>query len=103
MVKIQEEKLWKVESYKILLTDEKLAKLNYNYIRLVVEYYFSETNKDAPGVLEKIEIRIGNTREGSTPILQKEIDLLADSIEKTLTNRFGSSNFSIERKIVTPM
>jgi hypothetical protein len=102
VVKTREDQLWKVESYKIFLKAINFDAIKHNYIILVVEYYFSESNKNS-GELDKIDVRIGNTQEGSNPILKEEIDLVADSIEKKLSDRFGSKNFSIKRNIVTPM
>ncbi len=102
VVEINEKEMGKYELYKKNLKTKEFDKLKYNYIRVAVEYSSNQSSNES-GALSNIEIRIGNSREGSTPVLQNEIDLVADRIEEKLSNRFGIKNFSIKRKIVSPM
>jgi hypothetical protein len=103
VVKNKEENSWRVKSYKIFLNDKNHDNLKNKYIMLVTEYYIANQSNINPKMLEKIEISIGNTREGSNPLLKAKIDSAADFIINKLTNRFGVENISIERKVVTPM
>lgn len=102
VIKINDQGEWKYESYKIILDGGKFSEINHKYISFGVEYYFTNKSNDKKE-LKELRVRIGNTQEGSTPVIQKEIDLIADDIEKKLKKRFGDKNFSIKRKIVTPM
>ena len=69
----------------------------------VVEYHIAEHSSGNDQLLEKIDIRIGNTWEGKTPVLKNEIDIIADQVVSRLEKRFGSANMSVKREFKTPM
>lgn len=102
-VKTKKQGAWVYESYRIRLNEEKFNMLKRRYIGLGVEYYFVEESANGENQLKKIVVGIANTWEGNVPILKTEIDFVADQIIDKLKKRFGESNFTVERKFVTPM
>jgi hypothetical protein len=94
---------WKVESYRINLIEKRFDALERKYIYFVVEYYYNASLSKRDNTLEKIEVRIGNSRKGRNPILKLEIDKITDQVLSLLIKRFDKSYISIERKDVSPM
>lgn len=103
IVKTKKQGAWAYESYRIKLNEEKFNILKRKYIGFGVEYYFADESGNEKKQLKKIVVGIANTWEGSVPILKTEIDFVADQIVDKLKKRFGESNFTVERKLVTPM
>ena len=102
-VMIKEKDFWKVESYKIYLNKDKFKKFEHNYINFAVEYYYEQEKTMNKKIIEKIEVRIGNSWEGRNPILKTEIDKIADCVVNQLRKRFDDSKISIERRFTGPV
>ena len=94
---------WRVESYRINLNEKRFDALERKYIIFVVEYYYNDSLSKRDNFLEKIEVRIGNSREGRKRILKLEIDKITDQVLSLLIKRFDKSYITIERKYVSPM
>jgi len=103
-IKKNEKNHWKSENYRINLDDKKFANLENRYIGISIEYYYDRQNLNHnKNILEKIVVRVGNTKEGGVQSLKKEIDNLTDQIVFLLSNRFDNSLIVIQRKHVHPM
>lgn len=102
VIMTKNESNWKVESYKILLNEKRFNGLNRQYIMFVIEYYYSGTSSDLNKLLDKIEVRIGNSWEGRKPIVKEEIDQIVDYLLSFLIKRFGDSVISTEKGYVSP-
>lgn len=100
---IKEKSFWKVESYKIILNEEAFNQCKHRYINFVLEYYYDHENENKLRLLDKIEIRIGNSWEGKNPIIKKEIDKAADYVINQLNKSFDLSNIVIERRYTGPV
>ncbi len=100
---IKEKDLWKVKSYKINLDEDKFKNVSHNYINFTVEYYYDQKKIIEDKIIEKIEVRIGNSWEGRNPVLKNEIDRIADYVFNQLKARFDASNISIERRYTGPV
>lgn len=103
VVMIQEEKNWKIESYDIQLKEKKFWHLKHKYIGVAVEYWFEKSISENQRLLKKVQVRIGNSWEGKEPNLKNEIDKITDYFVSQLTHNLDKSNFSIQRKYVSPI
>jgi hypothetical protein len=100
---VKEKDFWKVESYRINLDEDKFKNVNHKYINFTVEYYYVKNKIFERKLIEKIEVRIGNSWEGRNPVLKNEIDRVADYIFNQLRERFDASKISIERRYTGPV
>ena len=103
VVMVKEKDCWKVESYKINLNEKKFEGAEHRYISFAIEYYYNNEKDNEKKVLDKIEVRIGNSWEGRNPVLKAEIDKAANYIMNQLMQRFDSSYLSIDRRYTGPM
>jgi hypothetical protein len=96
---IKEENTWKIETYKIMLEENKFNSIKYKNVGLAVESWCGITQDTSC----RIEIRIVNLREGRKKVVKSEIDKITDHIIKNLSKKVNKSLLNVQKQYVSPM